>query len=220
MSWRSPNPRGSVRQPVQTFSWSGVCGRHFKWKIWHDTLPCFNSRSFKTTLRQKFRIHIFHMDELDSVCPVWFFLTGAVPASRRVSGSVFSHGFPAVRLPAGVVLPQRSPLELGRSDHAVGPADPPAEGWIWNLQSGTHPVFTCSPVHFNLQRLGFDVWCFILRPKQETLWKWLKCCSKLFFFLYSFYFKYYYLTLWQIENWTFRHFYPHLWLCVLIYFQN
>lgn len=71
MSWRSPNPRGSVRQPVQTFSWSGVCGRHFKWKIWHDTLPCFNSRSFKTTLRQKFKI--FHMDELDSVCPVWFF---------------------------------------------------------------------------------------------------------------------------------------------------
>lgn len=133
-------------------------------------------------LRQKFKIHIFYMDELDSVCPVWFFLTGAVPASRRVSGSVFSHGFPAVRLPAGVVLPQRSPLELGRSDHAVGPADPPAEGWIWNLQSGTHPVFTCSPVHFNLQRLGFDVWCFILRPKQETLWKWLKCCSKLFFF--------------------------------------
>lgn len=133
-------------------------------------------------LRQKFKIHIFHMDELDSVCPVWFFLTGAVPASRRVSGSVFSHGFPAVRLPAGVVLPQRSPLELGRSDHAVGPADPPAEGWIWNLQSGTHPVFTCSPGHFNLQRLCFDVWCFILRPKQETLWKWLKCCSKLFFF--------------------------------------
>ena len=64
-------------------------------------------------------------------------LTGAVITCRRISGSVFPRRLSAVHLPARLLLPQHSPVELGRSDHSVRPAGSPAEGWIRNLQPGT-----------------------------------------------------------------------------------
>lgn len=73
--------------------------------------------------------------------------TGAVFALSCVSGSVFPRRLSAIHLPAYLLLPQQSPLELGGSDHPVGPTDPLAEGWIWHLQSGTFCLPHSGEIH-------------------------------------------------------------------------
>lgn len=54
--------------------------------------------------------------------------TGAVFAWPSVSGCVVPCWLFAVHLPARLLLPQQSPVELGGSDHPVRSADPPAAG--------------------------------------------------------------------------------------------
>lgn len=54
--------------------------------------------------------------------------TGAVCAWPAVTWCLFPRGLFTLHLPARLLLPQQSPVELGRSDHPVRSTDPPAAG--------------------------------------------------------------------------------------------
>lgn len=112
---------------------------------------------------------------------------GAVFEWSHVFGVVFSCWLFAVHLPANIVLPQHGPLELGGPDHHVRSADPPAQNWVWHLQSGMLYFFSkqhlCILVMSSEKKsniglfcsLIFCKYCFCCRQRQRVQWTWEHC---------------------------------------------
>lgn len=65
-----------------------------------------------------------------------YFGAGIVPRPFAEVGFMLLGWFAALSLSAGFVLPQSSPLDMGRPDDFSRIFDPLSEGRIWDIQSG------------------------------------------------------------------------------------
>lgn len=61
---------------------------------------------------------------------------GTLPGLRVDVESVLLCWFAALHLSSYLILPQSSPLDLGRPDNGAGIFDTFSQGRIWNIQSG------------------------------------------------------------------------------------
>lgn len=71
-----------------------------------------------------------------------YFGAGIVPRPFAEVGFMLLGWFAALSLSAGFVLPQSSPLDMGRPDDFSRIFDPLSQGGIWDVQSGKYGSFS------------------------------------------------------------------------------
>lgn len=71
-----------------------------------------------------------------------YFGAGIVPRPFAEVGFMLLGWFAALSLSAGFVLPQSSPMDMGRPDDFSRIFDPLSQGGIWDVQSGKYGSFS------------------------------------------------------------------------------